>query len=135
VLLRLRRNRIPSIACASGKNRLRSTAFMGSLVATRRSLAMAPPLGRQRRRLTVFAAPSIIAVMDSLEQAAKDLDRLEQQLQSLLDQVRRLREENLSLQNRQESLVAERAVLVAKNEEARSKVEAMINRLKALEQP
>ena len=36
-------------------------------------------------------------------------------------------------QARQESLVAERAQLVAKNEEARSKVEAMINRLKALE--
>ena len=72
--------------------------------------------------------------MDSLEQAGKDLDRLEQQLTNLLDHCRKLREENLSLQNRQESLVAERASLVAKNEEARTKVEAMINRLKALEQ-
>jgi len=72
--------------------------------------------------------------MDSLEQAEKDLARLEQQLVSLLDTCRRLREENASLQNRQETLVAERAALVAKNEEARSKVEAMINRLKALEQ-
>jgi len=72
--------------------------------------------------------------MDSLEQAEKDLARLEQQLMSLLDTCRRLREENASLQNRQETLVAERAALVAKNEEARSKVEAMINRLKALEQ-
>jgi len=70
--------------------------------------------------------------MDSLEQAAKDLDRLEK---GLLDQCRKLREENHSLQNRQEALVAERASLVAKNEEARTKVEAMINRLKALEQP
>ncbi|MGD2128263.1 MAG: TIGR02449 family protein [Lysobacterales bacterium] len=72
--------------------------------------------------------------MDSLEQAEKDLARLEQQLMSLLDTCRKLREENSSLQNRQETLVAERAALVAKNEEARSKVEAMINRLKALEQ-
>ena len=58
----------------------------------------------------------------------------EQQLTSLLNQCRKLREENHSPQNRQESLVAERASLVAKNEEARTKVEAMINRLKALEQ-
>jgi cell division protein ZapB len=85
--------------------------------------------------LTLFAAPTIVGCMDSLEQAAKDLDRLEQQLKGLLDQCRKLREENQSLQNRQESLVTERAGLVAKNEEARTKVEAMINRLKALEQP
>jgi cell division protein ZapB len=71
--------------------------------------------------------------MDSLEQAAKDLERLEQQLLALLDQCKKLREENASLQSRQESLVAERAALVSKNEEARTKVEAMINRLKALE--
>jgi cell division protein ZapB len=38
------------------------------------------------------------------------------------------------LLSRQESLVADRATLVAKNEEARTKVEAMINRLKSLEQ-
>jgi len=73
--------------------------------------------------------------MDSLEQTGKDLDRLEQQLKLLLEQTLKLREENQSLQNRQELLVAERAGLVAKNEEARSKVEAMIHRLKALEQP
>lgn len=72
--------------------------------------------------------------MDTLEQTGKDLERLELQLNSLLAQCRKLREENHSLLNRQESLVADRACLVAKNEEARSKVEAMINRLKALEQ-
>ena len=62
------------------------------------------------------------------------MERLEQQLTLLLNQTKKLREENQSLQNRQESLVTERAGLVAKNEEARSKVEAMIHRLKALEQ-
>jgi uncharacterized protein (TIGR02449 family) len=35
---------------------------------------------------------------------------------------------------RQDALVTERAGLVAKNDEARTKVEAMINRLKGLEQ-
>jgi cell division protein ZapB len=72
--------------------------------------------------------------MDSLDQTGKDLERLEGQLKLLLKQTQKLREENRSLQNRQESLVLERAGLVAKNEEARSKVEAMIHRLKALEQ-
>jgi cell division protein ZapB len=72
--------------------------------------------------------------MDSLEQTAKDLQRLERQLHTLLEQTQKLREENRSLQVRQESLVAERAALVAKNDEARTKVEAMIHRLKALEQ-
>jgi len=68
--------------------------------------------------------------MDTLEQTGKDL-----QLNSLLEQCRKLREENQSLLSRQESLVADRAALVSKNEEARTKVEAMINRLKSLEQP
>ncbi len=52
----------------------------------------------------------------------------------MIDQIRRLKEENTSLQARQESLVTERAALISKNDEARNKVEAMIHRLKALEQ-
>ncbi len=73
-------------------------------------------------------------VMDSLEQADKDLQQLEKQLHKLLAQIHKLREENQSLHVRQEALVTERASLVAKNDEARTKVEAMINRLKGLEQ-
>jgi cell division protein ZapB len=72
--------------------------------------------------------------MDALEQTGKDLERLEAHLKTLLEQCRQLREENQSLQSRQDTLVAERAALVARNDEARSKVEAMIHRLKALEQ-
>ena len=78
--------------------------------------------------------PNYSDPMDSLEQTGKDLQRLEQHLRKLLAQTEKLSEENASLQTRQDSLVAERAVLVAKNDEARSKVEAMIHRLKALEQ-
>jgi cell division protein ZapB len=73
-------------------------------------------------------------VMDSLEQTDKDLQRLEKQLHKLLAQIQKLREENQSLHVRQETLVTERALLVSKNDEARTKVEAMINRLKGLEQ-
>ncbi len=72
--------------------------------------------------------------MDSLVQTSEDLERLESHIQQLLSMADRLREENHSLQQRQEALVAERATLVAKNDEARSRVEAMINRLKSLEQ-
>jgi cell division protein ZapB len=78
--------------------------------------------------------PNYSVVMDSLEQTDKDLQRLEKQLRQLLVQIQKLREENHSLHARQEALVSERAGLVAKNDEARSKVEAMINRLKGLEQ-
>jgi len=38
------------------------------------------------------------------------------------------------LRNQQDSLVSERANLIEKNEMARTRVEAMINRLKAMEQ-
>ena len=78
--------------------------------------------------------PNYSVVMDSLEQTDKDLQRLEKQLRNLLTQIQKLREENLSLHARQDILVTERASLVAKNDEARTKVEAMINRLKGLEQ-
>lgn len=58
---------------------------------------------------------------------------LSQQLDRLLDVVRRLHEENRSLRHSQEQLANERAGLMARNEQARSRVEAMIQRLKALE--
>ena len=80
------------------------------------------------------STPNYSNAMDTLEQTGKDLQRLEQQLHKLLERTLKLREENKSLQVRQDLLVAERAALVAKNDEARSKVEAMIHRLRALEQ-
>ena len=51
----------------------------------------------------------------------------------LMDLVRRLADENRSLRAGQEQLSNERAQLLNKNELARSRVEAMINRLKSLE--
>lgn len=81
-----------------------------------------------------YRPSNYIVTMDSLEQTDKDLQRLENQLRKLLTQIQKLREENRSLHTRQDALVTERASLVAKNDEARTKVEAMINRLKGLEQ-
>ena len=62
-----------------------------------------------------------------------ELAALAQQLDRLLDTVRRLTEENRSLRQSQEQLSGERAGLLARNEQARSRVEAMIQRLKSLE--
>jgi cell division protein ZapB len=51
----------------------------------------------------------------------------------LLDLCRTLQEENRSLRHSQEQLSLERAQLIARNEQARARVEAMILRLKSLE--
>lgn len=48
--------------------------------------------------------------------------------------MQRLQDENRSLRHQIEQMAAERAQLVAKQEQARSRVEAMISRLKSLEQ-
>jgi cell division protein ZapB len=70
-------------------------------------------------------------VTDSI---TEQLLKLEQNIDTLLSQCAHLREENRILRLSQENLTAERAVLLEKNELARSRVEAMIGRLKAMEQ-
>jgi cell division protein ZapB len=62
-----------------------------------------------------------------------DLQRLEARVGELLVLVRQLGEENRALRQRQESLSGERAVLLQKNEQVRTSVEAMIGRLRMLE--
>jgi cell division protein ZapB len=63
-----------------------------------------------------------------------ELKRLEKRLDELVDICKKLQEENESLRNRQDVLTAERATLLQKNEQVRGRVEAMITRLKAMEQ-
>ena len=67
--------------------------------------------------------------------AEQDLKRLEARVEELIRTVQRLKEENRSLRVQQQQLTAERAQLIERNDLARSRVEAMINRLKAMEQP
>lgn len=62
-----------------------------------------------------------------------ELKRLEGRIDELVVTCRELKEENRSLKQRQDALVAERATLLQKNEQVRGRVEAMINRLKAME--
>jgi cell division protein ZapB len=63
-----------------------------------------------------------------------DLRRLEKRLEELVVVCRQLQEENRSLRQRQDSLTSERASLLQKNEQVRGRVEAMIGRLKGMEQ-
>jgi cell division protein ZapB len=63
-----------------------------------------------------------------------ELKRLEKRLEELVVVCRQLQEENKSLRHRQESLMSERATLLHKNEQVRGRVEAMIGRLKGMEQ-
>lgn len=63
----------------------------------------------------------------------QDLKRLEYRIEELIRSVERLKEENRSLRVQQESMTTERAQLIERNELARTRVEAMINRLKAME--
>jgi cell division protein ZapB len=87
-------------------------------------------------RLTVLRTPSIVrrTSTESRTLAHFDLDRLEQQVETLIRLNQRLRDENRSLRARQDSLVAERGELVEKTEQARSRVEAMLSRLRAMEE-
>ena len=62
-----------------------------------------------------------------------DTRTLEEKIDHLIRICNRLEEENRALQDQQTSLIAERAALVEKSEMARSRVEAMITRLRAME--
>ena len=66
---------------------------------------------------------------DSIEQ----LHALTERIERMVALCRRLGDENRSLRHSQEQLMVERAQLLAKNEQARSRVEAMISRLKSME--
>jgi cell division protein ZapB len=60
-------------------------------------------------------------------------DRLESQVLALAQQMETLRRENANLRLRLDQLATERANLMQKNELARSRIEAIVNRLKTME--
>ena len=65
--------------------------------------------------------------------AEQELKRLEVRVDDLIRTVMLLKEENKALRSRQDGLMAERADLIEKTELAKSRVEAMISRLKSME--
>ncbi|ANB17001.1 TIGR02449 family protein [Dokdonella koreensis] len=72
--------------------------------------------------------------MSGSEPAIAQLTEITERVDRLVELCRRLSEENRVLRQSQEHLATERAQLLARNEQARSRVEAMILRLKSLEQ-
>ncbi|MCY4222581.1 MAG: TIGR02449 family protein [Thiotrichales bacterium] len=62
-----------------------------------------------------------------------DTRTLEEKIDRLIRICERLEDENRALRDQQNSLIAERATLVEKSELARSRVEAMITRLRGME--
>ncbi len=62
-----------------------------------------------------------------------ELKRLDESVNVLLDTISQLKEENVQLRSQQEFLQVERSRLMEKTETARTRVEAIINRLKAME--
>lgn len=64
----------------------------------------------------------------------QELSRLESRIAELTTVCTRLRRDNHSLSERLESLSTERAGLLAKNEHVRGRVDAIISRLKSLEE-
>jgi cell division protein ZapB len=64
----------------------------------------------------------------------EQLRQLESRLEELIGISARLRQENEALHEREAKLMEERAQLLKKNDVAKAKVEAIITRLKSLEQ-
>lgn len=63
----------------------------------------------------------------------QDIKALEERIDDLIGVCRRLREENEGLRNSQENLIEERTKLAEKNKMARSRLESIVDRLRALE--
>lgn len=63
-----------------------------------------------------------------------ELRRLEQRVDELVALLAQLKEENRALRLRQDAFSTERAGLLQKNEQVRARVEAMIGRLRTMEQ-
>ena len=81
-------------------------------------------------------SPDYIEAMDDNINSTfeHELKRLEKRVDALVRVCDQLQDENRSLKQRQDVLTSERATLLQKNEQVRARVEAMIGRLKAMEQ-
>jgi cell division protein ZapB len=62
-----------------------------------------------------------------------DLAALEARVDDLIRTVDQLKTENSALRSQQDNLITERATLIEKTEQARTRIESMISRLRAME--
>jgi len=80
--------------------------------------------------LTAARSHPTISAMDDTK--AK-INRLEEQVDELLELARRLGDENSGLRTQMKHLSGERSTLLELKEQTRSQVEAMISRLRSME--
>ena len=64
---------------------------------------------------------------------SQEIEALEEKVDLLIQQYSLLNNENYSLKTKQQELVREKAKLIEKSDLARTRVEAMITRLKSME--
>ena len=85
--------------------------------------------------MTLWGASLYSWVMEAKNNETEELElkQLEARVEELIQTCASLKDENHSLRQHQDSLVNERSKLIEKTELARIRVEAMINRLKAME--
>ena len=96
---------------------------------------MATPIPSHWRLILLRSVTILIAMADNKNATFEhELRRLEERVDALVRVCDQLQDENKSLKQRQDILTAERANLLQKNEQVRARVEAMIGRLKAMEQ-
>ena len=94
------------------------------------------PLGCRHKTIDSADRPDYIEWMadNNYSTFERELKRLEKRVDALVGVCDQLQDENRSLKQRQDVLTSERATLLQKNEQVRARVEAMIGRLKAMEQ-
>ena len=94
------------------------------------------PLECQHKTIDSVVRPDYIDWMadNNYSTFERELKRLEKRVDALVGVCDQLQDENRSLKQRQDVLTSERATLLQKNEQVRARVEAMIGRLKAMEQ-
>jgi cell division protein ZapB len=71
--------------------------------------------------------------MEREEQIGEDLRQLEQRVDDLIGVCRRLKEENDNLRESRDTLIEEKSKLTEKNRMARTRLENIVTRLKALD--
>ncbi len=71
--------------------------------------------------------------MADQDTGSTDIKALEERVDDLIETVNKLSSENTALRSQQNNLTAERAELIEKTERAKSRIESMILRLRAME--
>ena len=101
-----------------------------------RALPAVPSQNRAQAKCpgsSLLGKPAEVFNDDASTMTSLDLSSLEARVDELINAISDLSNENRALRDQQSNLMAERAALIEKSELARSRVESMIARLKAME--